>query len=227
MSTKMQFLQIGDLEFNKADWTLSRSGQRLPLTRQSAQLLCYLIENRDRTVPRAELIEQFWSLDSIGVDDRLNTCIRRIRSVLDEDGCDESLIETRPRVGYRFVGEVAESFGHPGATQVATDNRKWWIGGAIGSTAIVAVASVIVSGWPSAPAASAGSVYRNDGYRLDKSGALKSSCDFAFEGGPGRCEIEGEGIVTFSYRDRFLLRIEVTPARDVHCELGDGQVSCS
>ncbi|MDJ0918459.1 MAG: helix-turn-helix domain-containing protein [Woeseiaceae bacterium] len=227
MPVKPRFLQIGDMQFNPADWTLSRSGKRLPLTRQSGQLLGYLIENRDRTVPRDELIERFWSLDSIGADDRLNTCVRRIRSVIDANASTDSLIETRPRVGYQFVGDVVEPFSRSERTPKATGNLKWWIGGALGSTAVVAVVSVIVSGWPSPPAATSGSVYRNDGYRLDKSGTLKSSCDFEFEGGPGWCDIKGEGIVTFSYRDRFLLRVEVTPTRDVRCELGDGEVSCS
>lgn len=85
---------------------LSRGGQPVDLPRQSLELLDYLITHRSRVATREELIERFWSLDLTSADQSLNTCIRRLRRALDESGSAAALVETHPRVGYRFVGEV-------------------------------------------------------------------------------------------------------------------------
>ncbi len=220
------FYRFGDWEFTTSDLTLRCRGRRVSLTHQSARVLHYLIVNRDRTVRRSELIEQFWTLDSIGSDDRLNTCVRRIRSALGDAASEGSMIETRPRVGYRFVAEIEEAEQPIAIDVIRSRTSRYWRTGIAVATALLGAGIVwFTSPQPGGVVASE-SVYRNDGYTLRKNGALRSSCDFAFEGGPGQCTISGDGLATFSYKTEFLLRIEVTPERDVQCELDGGKVFC-
>lgn len=86
---------------------LSRDGTPVEVPRQSLELLDYLIVHRGRVATRDELIERFWALDQVSADQSLNSCVRRLRRALGESGGDSELIETHPRVGYRFVGNVS------------------------------------------------------------------------------------------------------------------------
>ncbi|MFN7111349.1 MAG: winged helix-turn-helix domain-containing protein [Brevundimonas sp.] len=78
-------------------------GKRVEVPRQSLELLDYLIDCRERVATREELIARFWSAEHLGVDQNLNTCVKRLRKALIETGGSD-LIETQPRVGYRFAG---------------------------------------------------------------------------------------------------------------------------
>lgn len=89
---------------------------------QVVEVLAYLVDHRDRIVPRRELLERFWPRAGTGADAALNTCIRRIRSLLGDDAETPRYIQTRPRAGYRFVGTLATGvavemppFPHPTA----------------------------------------------------------------------------------------------------------------
>lgn len=79
--------------------------RRVDVPRQSLELLDYLIRCRDRAATREELIAHFWSTEHLGADQNLNTCVKRLRKALIETG-GADLIETQPRVGYRFVGDL-------------------------------------------------------------------------------------------------------------------------
>jgi DNA-binding winged helix-turn-helix (wHTH) protein len=84
-----------------------REGHRLDAPPQAVEVLAYLIANADRTVTRQELLDRFWARAGTGGDAALNTCIRRIRTLLDDDSETPRFIQTRPRSGYRFVGNLA------------------------------------------------------------------------------------------------------------------------
>jgi len=70
------------------------------------RLLLYLIEHRERTVPKEELIEAIWP-DTYVTESTFTTAIRYIRQALNDDGDAQSLIRTFRGRGYRFVGAVA------------------------------------------------------------------------------------------------------------------------
>lgn len=81
---------------------------------QVVEVLAYLIEHRDRIVPRQELLERFWPRAGTGGDAALNTCIRRIRTLLEDDAEAPRYIQTRPRAGYRFIATLAGEVDAPG-----------------------------------------------------------------------------------------------------------------
>ncbi|MXP28376.1 hypothetical protein GRI58_06010 [Porphyrobacter algicida] len=86
-----------------------RGDERLEASPQIIEVLAYLIENRDRTVSRQELLDCFWARSGTGGDAALNTCIKRIRALLDDDVATPRYLQTRPRSGYRFIGSLTEA----------------------------------------------------------------------------------------------------------------------
>ncbi len=83
-----------------------RDGHRLEAPPQVLEVLAYLIVHADRTVTRQELLDHFWARAGTGGDAALNTCIRRIRTLLEDDSETPRFVQTRPRSGYRFIGHV-------------------------------------------------------------------------------------------------------------------------
>ena len=211
MTAKPQSYAFGEFVFESGGMRLLQNGTPLPFTRQSAEVLRYLIENRDRVVTRIELIEQFWATAPIGADDRLNTCIRRIRAVLDGAQTSASAIETSPRLGYRFVASVEA---------VQTKSGSWferalnWLRisplNLAGATAICAAAlTPFVFFSLGNSQLTPDSVYRGHGYELQKYGDLNSTCEFEKGTDIGECAISGDGYVRFLYKGKEIMRTDV------------------
>jgi len=86
---------------------ISRDGIPLKLRPQAFQVLQILMERQGELVTREELIQQIWGSDTfVDFDQGLNFCIREVRKALG-DGADEpKYLQTLPRRGYRFTGQV-------------------------------------------------------------------------------------------------------------------------
>jgi TolB-like protein/DNA-binding winged helix-turn-helix (wHTH) protein/Tfp pilus assembly protein PilF len=104
--------EFGDFELQPDKCSLKRNGERLRLPQLPFQVLLYLIENRERYVSRQELLDRFWS-GSDGYEETLTKCISTIRTQLDDRSAAPKFIETRKKVGYRFVGAVEELRDQP------------------------------------------------------------------------------------------------------------------
>jgi class 3 adenylate cyclase len=79
--------------------------QRLALEPKVFQVLLYLLEHRERLVPKAELLEQCWPETSVS-ESALTRCLARLRKAIQPTPTAPPVIETRHRQGYRFVAEV-------------------------------------------------------------------------------------------------------------------------
>ncbi|PZU75339.1 MAG: hypothetical protein DI546_09240 [Rhizobium sp.] len=99
-------IRFADFDLDPAALQICRNGVPLDASPQTIEVLAFLIENRERTVGRPELLDRFWPRAGTGGDAALNTCIRRIRSLLGDDADTPRFIQTRPRSGYRFVGTI-------------------------------------------------------------------------------------------------------------------------
>jgi tetratricopeptide (TPR) repeat protein len=75
-------------------------------------LLCHLVQERDRVVPKDELLGTLWP-DGSGTDANLTVTIAAVRKALGERAGLHRILITVPREGYRFVGEL-ESGGERG-----------------------------------------------------------------------------------------------------------------
>jgi DNA-binding winged helix-turn-helix (wHTH) protein len=104
---------------------------------QVVEVLAYLIEHRDRIVPRQELLERFWPRAGTGGDAALNTCIRRIRTLLEDDAEAPRYIQTRPRAGYRFIATLAGEVDAPGPPPPpARAPNRWPLAGGLLAVAL-------------------------------------------------------------------------------------------
>ncbi|HWP52977.1 MAG TPA: winged helix-turn-helix domain-containing protein [Pyrinomonadaceae bacterium] len=86
---------------------LSNDGQPVHLPKRPFEVLLFLVENRDRFVSRAELLDRFWDGKDV-YDDALRKCVGAIRKALEEQPDRPRFIETRWGVGYRYIGPLQE-----------------------------------------------------------------------------------------------------------------------
>jgi DNA-binding winged helix-turn-helix (wHTH) protein/tetratricopeptide (TPR) repeat protein len=103
----MRFL-IGEFELEPAARRLRRGGDPVHLANRPFQVLLYLVANRDRLVPRAELLEQFWDGRDV-YDGALTRCVSTVRKALEDPASPACYVETRWAEGYRFIGPCEES----------------------------------------------------------------------------------------------------------------------
>jgi class 3 adenylate cyclase/DNA-binding winged helix-turn-helix (wHTH) protein/predicted ATPase len=86
-------------------YTLQRAGQSTRLAPKVFEVLCYLIEHRDRVVSKQELCEQVWEGLAIS-DATLESCLRAVRLTVGDSGQAQRIIQTQRGYGYRFVAEL-------------------------------------------------------------------------------------------------------------------------
>lgn len=79
--------------------------REIELAPRAFQVLTYLIDNRERVIPKQELIEAVWK-DTFVTDDALVQAITAIRKAMGDGADNSKFIRTRPRVGYQFVAVV-------------------------------------------------------------------------------------------------------------------------
>ena len=84
---------------------LHRVGQSTRLAPKVFEVLCYLIEHRDRVVSKQELCDQVWEGLAIS-DATLESCLRAVRSTVGDSGQAQRIIQTQRGYGYRFVADL-------------------------------------------------------------------------------------------------------------------------
>lgn len=81
------------------------------LTLMEADLLRYLVQNRDRIVSRKELLEQVWRVREDTDTRAIDNFIVRLRRYIEDQPADPVYLQTVRGVGYRFMPETAASEG--------------------------------------------------------------------------------------------------------------------
>jgi DNA-binding winged helix-turn-helix (wHTH) protein/hemoglobin-like flavoprotein len=93
------------------EYRLDRGGVPIEVEPKVLDVLMYLIQHRDRVVPRRELISAVWAGVRVG-DASLSRAIREARRVLGDTGDEQHAIRTVQRRGFQFVAEVREGPAH-------------------------------------------------------------------------------------------------------------------
>jgi len=102
-------VRFGPFEVAPDSGELRKNGARLKLSGQAIEVLTLLLENPGRIVPREELQQKLWPGASFGdFDHGLNAAVNRLREVLSDSATEPKFIETIPRRGYRFIGQIVE-----------------------------------------------------------------------------------------------------------------------
>jgi DNA-binding winged helix-turn-helix (wHTH) protein len=96
--------RFGAFELDDEQRELRLDGEGLRVQPLVFDLLAFLVANRDRVVPKGELLETLWP-DAIVVEGALQRAVSVARSVLRRGGM-EGAIRTYPRRGYRFCADV-------------------------------------------------------------------------------------------------------------------------
>jgi DNA-binding winged helix-turn-helix (wHTH) protein/tetratricopeptide (TPR) repeat protein len=129
-------LRFGVFELDPGQGELRRAGRRVPLQQQPLRALVLLATRPGLVVTREELRAALWP-DGTHVDfDRgINFCMNQVRTALRDPARASHLVETVPRLGYRFLADVrvvpAEAAVAPGAlvvpaaTAAARRPRPW------------------------------------------------------------------------------------------------------
>ncbi len=98
---------FSNFEFDLATGELYDNGEKVRLSGQPTEVLRYLIQRAGSLVSRDELRSALWPADTfVDFDHGLNSCIQRIRQALRDSVGSPQYIETLPKQGYRFIGEV-------------------------------------------------------------------------------------------------------------------------
>ncbi|MFC3227991.1 transcriptional regulator, partial [Marinibaculum pumilum] len=113
---------------------LRKGSEQVELRPKSFSLLCYLVENAGRLVPKDELIRAIWP-DVAATDESLTRCISDIRLALQDQ--DQKIIRTVPRRGYLF--DAAVSRGADGDRPDGAGSRSETVAAPAPATRSVAV----------------------------------------------------------------------------------------
>lgn len=99
-----------DFRIDAGGTRLLHGGDALALPSRAFDALVYLVEHRGRLVGKDEMIAAIWH-DVAVTDDSLIHAISVIRRALGDDRNHPRYIETIPRRGYRFIGNVTLTGG--------------------------------------------------------------------------------------------------------------------
>jgi DNA-binding winged helix-turn-helix (wHTH) protein/pimeloyl-ACP methyl ester carboxylesterase len=100
--------RIGAYELDISRVELRRNGETLPIPPLVFEVLRYLVEHRDRVVPKGELLDELWGHRFVS-ESTLATRIKGARKLLGDDGQSQSMIRTVRGRGYQFVGPLDEA----------------------------------------------------------------------------------------------------------------------
>jgi adenylate cyclase len=112
----MSQVTFGRYRFEPATAQLWAGKRELKLTPKAAAVLGVLLERAGQPVSKEELFASVWR-GTVVSDDALVTCIQELRKALGDSAKRPRFIETRHRLGYRFVAELSPQASAPPATE--------------------------------------------------------------------------------------------------------------
>ncbi len=98
-------IQFGSYWLDDQRFILEREGLRVSIRPKVFDLLAYLARDRDRVVPREELVRALWGGAVVGTGS-LSGLVNELRKLLREDGRGPSSIRTVHARGYQFVAQL-------------------------------------------------------------------------------------------------------------------------
>jgi TolB-like protein/DNA-binding winged helix-turn-helix (wHTH) protein len=115
-------MRFGQFELDLRTAEIYKEGRRIKLQEQPCQVLALLIERPGELVSREELRKKLWRNDTfVDFDHGVNIAINKLRDALGDSPEKPRFIETLPRRGYRFIGQVTETTPEPASAR--TNNQ--------------------------------------------------------------------------------------------------------
>ena len=140
-----RIFRFDDYTLDARTGELVRNGTKLALREQPLQLLLALLEQPGELVSREHLIGRLWEQNTfVDFDRGLNKAVNHLRETLGDSAEHPRYVETLPRKGYRFVGQLKDDerpIPSPVLIPPQTRSRsRWWL--AIPAAALVLSAAV-------------------------------------------------------------------------------------
>ena len=112
---------VFELDLRAAE--LYKAGRKIKLQIQPFRALTLLLERPGEVITREEFEKRLWPEDTfIDFDHSLNTAIKKLRQALGDDKKKPRFVETLPKRGYRFIGDLDRaSLPVPSETRAASE----------------------------------------------------------------------------------------------------------
>ena len=139
-----ELYDFGQFRLDVAERVVTQGQQTIPLTPKAFDTLVLLIRNRGHVVEKDELLKQVWP-DTFVEEAVLAVNVAALRKALNEGEAGCSYIETVPRRGYRFIGDV-----HAGVDSPHARSRRKYVSrfrNSIIATAMVLLALGVGARW--------------------------------------------------------------------------------
>lgn len=102
-SEKLETFTFDDVEVSFSRMELRRDGQLVPLTPQEFKMLRFFLNNQERVISRAELLNEVWGYNDYPTTRTVDTHMLRLRQKLEKDPTDPVHFRTVHGTGYKFA----------------------------------------------------------------------------------------------------------------------------
>jgi DNA-binding winged helix-turn-helix (wHTH) protein/TolB-like protein len=142
-------VRFAEFEIDPAAGVLTRNKVRIKLQDLPFRLLVALANRPGVVVSRDELRAELWGTETfVDAEAGLNTAIGKLREALQDSADGPRFIETIPKRGYRFIGELAietetaqspADSGSPALAASSRTRRRGWIWVMAGAALVLAL----------------------------------------------------------------------------------------
>ncbi|RPH64732.1 MAG: hypothetical protein EHM78_26290 [Myxococcaceae bacterium] len=125
-----QVVRFADFALDLRSGELIRDGNRVLLPEQPFRILTLLVRQPGSVVTREDLRREIWRDNTfVDFEHGLNAAVKRLRTMLGDSATAPRFIETLPRRGYRFIGDLADApeTSDPTRTSPTPAPRRTWV----------------------------------------------------------------------------------------------------
>jgi len=117
-----RYVRFGQFQLDLKRQDLLKDGLRLRVPGKVCQVLITLLERPGDVVTREDLRARLWASDThVNFDANVNTTVNKLRQILGDSNEQSIYVQTIPRKGYSFIGQV-EFLERPEMAGMAQDD---------------------------------------------------------------------------------------------------------
>jgi DNA-binding winged helix-turn-helix (wHTH) protein len=128
-ASQRRHARFGSFTVDLISRELSNNGHKIHLQEKPFQILALLLDQPGELVTREEFRQKLWPSDTfVDFEHSINTAVKKLREALDDNAEAPRFIETLPRRGYRFIGQLEETIEEEksSASETKTDAPQTW-----------------------------------------------------------------------------------------------------
>jgi DNA-binding response OmpR family regulator len=95
-------LTIGSLELDLSGRSVLLDGEEINLTSKEFELLCFMVRNSGKVLPRESILQKVWGFNYYGTARTIDNFINRLRQKIEEDPLKPRFLLTVRGIGYKF-----------------------------------------------------------------------------------------------------------------------------